>query len=97
MSDLIEGMAKKLAEVNSSPFGRVRWQDFVLDAQAAFDFLADPQNISPEMVEPMARALCEASGDHPDNTTQSGEPKWSLWTFEAKGALTAALTAAKEG
>jgi len=87
MSDLIEGMARAIAAVNSTPAKRGDWQDFVLDAQAAFAFLADPKNITPKMVEAVNNTFTDVlhGVDHGD--------------FHGciKTALTAALTAAKEG
>lgn len=95
MSDLIEGMAKAIAAVNSTPAKRGDWQDFVLDAQAAFAFLADPRNITPEMVEAARAKMIQANAVE---RTFSGvvDRRSGIAPDYVRQIITAALTAAKE-
>lgn len=96
MTTLIEGMAKAMCRASCKadcPCCREDTEGYLPEAEAAFAFLADPQNITPEMVEAGNRAHKEAvnyNASH-DCGTRFYRPKDPM-----KAAISAALTAAGE-
>ena len=96
---LVEEVAKAIARIWTSENKNANQDQaavlFKPSAEAAIDAVAARlSDVTPEMVEAVARALCNAAGENPDEELR-GEtdpfPHWAAWADDARAAISAFL------